>query len=110
MSFEAVYDVIVVGGGNAGFTAAITAAQSGARRVLLVEKAPEECAGGNTYYTVAGFRCCFDGLSDLLPFLHQSDGTRGLPQDLVDKIEMAPYTKTDFHAVWKSISTCVISY
>ncbi|PVH96224.1 FAD/NAD(P)-binding domain-containing protein [Periconia macrospinosa] len=97
MSFDAEYDVVVVGGGNAGFTAATTAAQQGANRVLLVEKAPEDDAGGNTYYTAASFRSCFDGLRDLLPFLYQSDGTKGLPHDLIEKIEMAPYTKADFH-------------
>ncbi|KAI0118010.1 FAD/NAD(P)-binding domain-containing protein [Hypoxylon sp. NC0597] len=96
MTFDESYDVVVVGGGNAGFSAATTAAQSGAR-VCLVEKAPFEDAGGNTFYTAAAFRCCFDGLQDLLPNLFQVDGTKGLPQDLVDKIEMTPYTKADFH-------------
>ena len=99
MQFDEVFDVVVVGGGNAGFSAASTAAQEGAQRVLLVEKAPEGDAGGNTYFTAAGYRCCFDGLSDLLPILYQSDGTKGLPQDLIDRIEMDPYTKADFHAV-----------
>ena len=99
MSFDEIYDVVVVGGGNAGFSAATTAAQSGARRVLLVEKAPEHNAGGNTYFTAAGYRCCFGGLSDLLPILYQADGTKGLPHGLVAKVEMDPYTKADFHAV-----------
>jgi glycine/D-amino acid oxidase-like deaminating enzyme len=99
MSFDEVYDVVVVGGGNAGFSAATSAAQQGAKRVLLVEKAPEENAGGNTYFTAAGYRTCFNGLEDLLPVLYQPTGVRGLPQELVEKIEMAPYTKADFHAV-----------
>ncbi|KAI1435821.1 FAD/NAD-P-binding domain-containing protein [Xylaria sp. CBS 124048] len=97
MEFDETFDVIVVGGGNAGFTAATTAAQSGAR-VLLIEKAPLEEAGGNTYFTAAAYRCCFDGLPDLLPYLYQPDGTKGLPQDLIHQIEMAPYTKAAFHA------------
>ncbi|KAH9890747.1 FAD/NAD-P-binding domain-containing protein [Xylariomycetidae sp. FL2044] len=97
MAFDEEYDVVVIGGGNAGFSAATTAAQHGAR-VCLLEKAPEDDAGGNTYFTAAGYRCCFDGLPDLLPYLYQADGTQGLPQDLVDRIEMAPYTKADFHA------------
>ncbi|KAI1411616.1 FAD/NAD(P)-binding domain-containing protein [Hypoxylon sp. FL1857] len=97
MAFDESYDVVVVGGGNAGFSAATTAAQSGAR-VCLVEKAPLEDAGGNTFYTAAAFRCCFDGLQDLLPNLFQADGTKGLPQDLVDMIEMTSYTKADFHS------------
>lgn len=98
MLYEEIFDVVVVGGGNAGFSAATTAAQSGAR-VCVVEKAPFDDAGGNTYYTAAGYRCCFDGLQDLLPFLYQPDGTKGLPKDLIAKIEMAPYTKEHFHAV-----------
>ncbi|KAI1826377.1 FAD/NAD-P-binding domain-containing protein [Xylaria intraflava] len=97
MEFDEVFDVIVVGGGNAGFSAATTAAQAGAR-VLLIEKAPPDDAGGNTYFTAAAYRCCFDGLSDLLPHLYQPDGTKGLPQELIGQIEMAPYTKADFHA------------
>ncbi|KAI1643188.1 FAD/NAD(P)-binding domain-containing protein [Daldinia loculata] len=97
MNFDESYDVVVIGGGNAGFSAAITAAQSGAR-VCLLEKAPLEDAGGNTFYTAAAFRCCFDGLQDLLPNLFQPDGTKGLPQNIVDKIEMTPYTEADFHA------------
>jgi pyruvate/2-oxoglutarate dehydrogenase complex dihydrolipoamide dehydrogenase (E3) component len=47
MDFNEVFDVVVIGGGNAGFSAATTAAQAGAK-VLLVEKAPANDAGGNT--------------------------------------------------------------
>ena len=36
----AVYDVVVVGGGNAAMCAALSAREAGAR-VLVVEKAPE---------------------------------------------------------------------
>jgi len=101
MLFDQVFDVVVVGGGNAGFSAATTAAQNGAR-VALVEKAPENNAGGNTYFTAAGYRFCFDGLPDLLPFLYQDNGVKGLSQDLIEKIEMDPYTKEDFHEVCSS--------
>lgn len=98
MAFDETYDVVVVGGGNAGFSAAVSAAQSGAR-VCLIEKAPLDDAGGNTFYTAAAFRCCFDGLQDLLPHIYQADGTKGLPEELVARIDMKPYTKADFHAV-----------
>lgn len=46
-----IYDVIVIGSGNAGFSAAYSARQHGAQRVLLLEKAPESWAGGNTTFT-----------------------------------------------------------
>ena len=42
-------DVIVVGAGNAAFCAALAAAEhSGVARVLMLERAPEDEAGGNT--------------------------------------------------------------
>lgn len=43
-------DVLVVGGGNAGLCAAITARQGGAE-VLLLEHAPPQMRGGNTRHT-----------------------------------------------------------
>jgi tricarballylate dehydrogenase len=49
------YDVVVVGGGVAGLTAACAAAENGAR-VALVDRATEAEAGGNTRYTEAFLR------------------------------------------------------
>ena len=49
------WDVIVVGGGNAGLVAALAAADSGAE-VLLVERAPHHMRGGNTRHT-RNIRC-----------------------------------------------------
>lgn len=94
--FQASYDVIVVGGGNAGFTAATTASQHGAR-VLLIDKAPESERGGNTYYTAGAYRYCFRDLDDLKPILYDAEtGTRGLAEDLLRRIDVTGYSEHDF--------------
>jgi tricarballylate dehydrogenase len=49
------YDVVVVGGGVAGLTAACAAAEAGAR-VALLERSTEAETGGNTRYTEAFLR------------------------------------------------------
>lgn len=46
-SWDAAYDVVVIGFGGAGASAAIEAADAGAK-VLVLEKAPTTAAGGNT--------------------------------------------------------------
>jgi tricarballylate dehydrogenase len=50
-----VYDVIAVGGGIAGLATALSAAEAGAR-VLLLEKAPRDERGGNTRFADAQIR------------------------------------------------------
>jgi tricarballylate dehydrogenase len=57
-------DVVVVGGGNAAFCAALAAAEHGVS-VLVLERAPEEEAGGNSRFTAGAFRCVYDGVDDL---------------------------------------------
>gem|GEM_PF-2053931 len=52
---EAASDVIVIGGGNAGLCAAISAAEAGAS-VTLLERAPIPYRGGNSRHT-RNFRC-----------------------------------------------------
>lgn len=52
---ETVYDVVVVGGGIAGLSAAISATEAGAR-VALLDRATAKETGGNTRYTEAYLR------------------------------------------------------
>ncbi|MEC3861232.1 FAD-dependent tricarballylate dehydrogenase TcuA [Mesobacterium sp. TK19101] len=52
-------DIVVIGGGNAALCAAITAAEAGAR-VLILEAAPKAYRGGNSRHT-RNFRCMHHG-------------------------------------------------
>jgi tricarballylate dehydrogenase len=55
---DAPWDVVVIGGGNAGLVAAITARER-VSRVLLLERAPAVLRGGNTRHT-RNVRCVHD--------------------------------------------------
>ncbi len=85
------YDVIVVGSGNAGMTAALSAQEQGAR-VLVIEKAPEYLRGGNTYFTGGGFRFAYNGLEDI----------RSLMPDMSDEeassVDVGRYTRQDYYS------------
>lgn len=54
-----IYDVAVIGGGNAALCAAMTAAEAGAK-VLILETAPKAYRGGNSRHT-RNFRCKHSG-------------------------------------------------
>lgn len=58
-------DVIVVGGGNAALCAALSAADEGAR-VLVLERAPYEQRGGNTAFTAGVMRATYESVQDVL--------------------------------------------
>src|SRR5438046_10636048 len=62
------YDVIVVGAGNAGLCAALSARESGAR-VLILEKAPRAERGGNTAFTGGLLRFPFQGMDEMRPLI-----------------------------------------
>ena len=59
------YDVIVVGGGNAALCSAISASDNGAKKILLIDKASKKDTGGNSRYTTGSIRFCYKGFSDL---------------------------------------------
>ncbi|MGA6160324.1 FAD-dependent oxidoreductase [Stenotrophomonas sp. NPDC087984] len=83
------WDVIVLGGGNAGFCAAQSARQAGAR-VLVLEKAPRQWAGGNSYFTAGAMRTSHGGLADLENLLEPT------ARDRFPLTDLAPYTDDDF--------------
>ncbi len=56
---KTLWDIVVVGGGNAALCAAITAAELGAR-VVILEGAPKPYRGGNSRHT-RNFRCMHQG-------------------------------------------------
>jgi tricarballylate dehydrogenase len=58
------YDVVVVGGGNAALCAALSASES-KNKILVLERAPEEEAGGNSRFTAGLFRVAYNGVEDL---------------------------------------------
>lgn len=58
------YDIVVLGGGNAALCAAITAAEAGAR-VLILEAAPKPYRGGNSRHT-RNFRCMHEAPMSVL--------------------------------------------
>ena len=81
------YDVVVVGGGNAALTAAISAHQSGAR-VVVLESASNELRGGNTRFTGGLFRFTYHNLQEISRVLGKHDDP--------SLCEFEPYTADDF--------------
>jgi tricarballylate dehydrogenase len=75
------YDVLVVGGGNAGYCAAHAASEL-VGRVLLLEKAPREWAGGNSYFAAGVFRMPLRGLDEVLELVEDRDDPRVAASDL----------------------------
>lgn len=91
MAREANYGVVVVGAGNAALSAAASALEGGAK-VAVLEKAPEELKGGNTWFT-GDIRFPWDKVEDLVPLVP------GLPDSEVKRMREAakPYTKDAFY-------------
>lgn len=65
------YDVLVIGGGNAALCAALSARERGAS-VLLLESSPREWRGGNSQHT-RNLRCMHDAPQDVLVDAYPED-------------------------------------
>ena len=83
------YDVIVIGGGNAGFSAAHAAAERDAVSCSL-ERGTAEMAGGNSYYTAGATRIGHAGLDDIVDFIE--------PDERHQRTEVPPYSADEYLA------------
>ncbi|KDQ62558.1 hypothetical protein JAAARDRAFT_122325 [Jaapia argillacea MUCL 33604] len=90
MPAHVAYDCVVVGGGHAGSCAALSAAEYGCQRVLIIDKCPKDWSGGNGYFTAGAHRTVHDGLHDLLPIVNN------VSPELASSIDMDPYTADQF--------------
>ncbi len=81
--------MVVVGAGNAALCAALSAAET-AKRVLVLERAPESESGGNSRFTAGLLRVAYRGVDDL---------KRAMPDLSADEIarsDFGTYTEEQF--------------
>ena len=83
------WDVIVVGAGNAAFCAAL-AAREKAERVLVLERAPEDEAGGNSRFTAGLMRVAYGGVEDLRRAIPD------LSEEEIARTDFGTYTEEQF--------------
>src|SRR5262245_39393970 len=83
------YDVIVVGAGNAALCAALSAREI-CNRILVLERAPEDQAGGNSRFTAGAMRVAYDGVDDLRNLMPD------LSDDEVARTDFGSYTEAQF--------------
>ena len=94
------YDVVVVGSGNAGMSAAMSARNGGAN-TIVIEKAPQESAFGNSRFTGGLFRSYYDDINDmrrLLPDLSEEEWSQ---------LVIPHYSKDDF---WRDVMALTYDY
>ena len=82
------WDVIVVGAGNAALCAALSARES-AQRVLVLERAPEAEAGGNSRFTAGLLRIVYNGAEDLAQLID-------LSKEELERTDFGTYTSDQF--------------
>jgi tricarballylate dehydrogenase len=86
---EEATDIVVVGGGNAALTAAL-AAREGGTRVVVLERAPEDEAGGNSAFTAGAMRVVYRGLDDLRALMPD------LSEEEIARTDFGTYTEEQF--------------
>lgn len=85
ISWDAEYDVVVLGMGMSGCTTAITAAEEGAS-VLIIEKEPEAQAGGNSKVCGQLFAYGNEDYDSTLTYYKQLYGKREIPDAMLETI------------------------
>src|ERR1700742_1335830 len=84
-----VYDVIVIGAGNAAFCSALSAQEQGAR-VLMVEAAPKDERAGNSRLASAALRFAFRGIGDIRKLVPEMSDTEA------NSSEFGTYTEEQY--------------
>lgn len=82
IAWDAEYDVVVVGMGFAGMTAAMAAADEGAT-VLIVEKSKEGTAGGNSRLCGQGFAWAHGDSDGAYAYYKALSAGRSVPDDMI---------------------------
>ena len=80
------YDVIVIGAGNAALSAALSAKDNGAKKILVLEKASAKERGGNSRYTNGAYRFAYNGFSDLKKIMARYTSISGVSDKTLQKI------------------------
>jgi tricarballylate dehydrogenase len=83
------YDVIVVGAGNAALCAALSAAET-KKRILVLERASEEESGGNSRFTAGLFRVAYSGVEDLKKVMPD------LTKEEIERTDFGTYAEDQF--------------
>ena len=83
------WDVVVVGGGNAAFCAALAAHEQGAS-VVMLEAAPVDEAGGNSAFTAGAMRVVYNGVEDILKLVPDLSDTE------IETTDFGTYTQDEF--------------
>ena len=83
-------DVVIAGAGNAALCAALAAREGAAARVVVLERAPPDEAGGNSRFTAGAFRCVYDGVDDLRRLMPD------LRDEEVARTDFGTYTEEHF--------------